>query len=604
MIKKQNLTGWFTGALLLFSVTAVDAQKDSLRQEVEVVKAYTPNPIDAEKINDMPVIRDTEQKKPDFNYSIDSNPVFSALSVKSLQAATVIGQPREEPGFGLVRIGAGNYNKPYGELYFNNKNNKNSIFGLHVKHLSSHSKLTLAGKDRVNAPFSENEAEMFMKYMYGKSTLSLNLGVDHNGFRYYGYPGTDPIPAFLTAENQPYTYQNEKQTFTKGGINISLHNIYASKSDPSSGFDFRYYRFGTKTGQREDFMKFDMNFNRPQQGFTLLADAGAEYSRASGVYYNYIEALPIATNHCTQLWFTFKPAVRIGNETINLKAGFKSWLVFKNPISGTFKITPDIRFKFSPVKEIINMFAGIDGNYYHNHYSAVAYQNPFVSPTLSVDNHLEKFRFYGGFDGKISAKTNFKIEADYSIFDHHPFYYLQGFRLPTMGPLPGPAYTDNAFRVLYDDMKTLKFNGEITYHAGEKLNILISADIYKYTMTEQEKAWNLPLFDAILSLNYAVNDRFTVETDIYVIGKREGLMVQLDTSQSPNITWDQIGLLYPGENYVMDTAFDLNLSGNYEISRKLSVFAQLNNFGFQKYEKWPGYPVQSLNVLGGISYSF
>ncbi len=560
MIKKQNLTGWFTGALLLFSVTAVDAQKDSLRQEVEVVKAYTPNPIDAEKINDMPVIRDTEQKKPDFNYSIDSNPVFSALSVKSLQAATVIGQPREEPGFGLVRIGAGNYNKPYGELYFNNKNNKNSIFGLHVKHLSSHSKLTLAGKDRVNAPFSENEAEMFMKYMYGKSTLSLNLGVDHNGFRYYGYPGTDPIPAFLTAENQPYTYQNEKQTFTKGGINISLHNIYASKSDPSSGFDFRYYRFGTKTGQREDFMKFDMNFNRPQQGFTLLADAGAEYSRASGVYYNYIEALPIATNHCTQLWFTFKPAVRIGNETINLKAGFKSWLVFKNPISGTFKITPDIRFKFSPVKEIINMFAGIDGNYYHNHYSAVAYQNPFVSPTLSVDNHLEKFRFYGGFDGKISAKTNFKIEADYSIFDHHPFYYLQGFRLPTMGPLPGPAYTDNAFRVLYDDMKTLKFNGEITYHAGEKLNILISADIYKYTMTEQEKAWNLPLFDAILSLNYAVNDRFTVETDIYVIGKREGLMVQLDTSQSPNITWDQIGLLYPGENYVMDTAFDLNLS--------------------------------------------
>jgi hypothetical protein len=151
--------------------------------------------------------------------------------------------------------------------------------------------------------------------------------------------------------------------------------------------------------------------------------------------------------------------------------------------------------------------------------------------------------------------------------------------------------------------------------------LLVGANIYKHTMLGkrpewmdiEEKAWNLPQFDAVLSLNYAVNERFTVETDIYVIGKREGLMVQLDNSQSSNITWDQIGLLFSSsslpytgveKNYVMDTAFDLNLSGKYEISRKLSVFAQLNNFGFRKYEKWLGYPVQSFNVLGGISYSF
>jgi len=54
----------------------------------------------------------------------------------------------------------------------------------------------------------------------------------------------------------------------------------------------------------------------------------------------------------------------------------------------------------------------------------------------------------------------------------------------------------------------------------------------------------------------------------------------------------------------MDTAFDLNVRGNYDLTGKLSLFAQLNNFGFRKYERWLGYPVQSLNFLAGISYSF
>jgi hypothetical protein len=48
----------------------------------------------------------------------------------------------------------------------------------------------------------------------------------------------------------------------------------------------------------------------------------------------------------------------------------------------------------------------------------------------------------------------------------------------------------------------------------------------------------------------------------------------------------------------------MNVRGNYKITEKFSVFAQLNNFGFQKYQRWFGYPVQSFNFLAGVSYSF
>jgi hypothetical protein len=342
--------------------------------------------------------------------------------------------------------------------------------------------------------------------------------------------------------------------------------------------------------------------------FTFMINGGFEYSNTTEVYYlsqiRY-DVLPLPTTR-NQIWLYFKPAIYIGNNTINLKAGVKTWLVMGQYDGGTFKITPDIRFNFVPVKEIINLFLGIDGNYFHNHYSAIAYENPFINPTLSVKNHLEKFRFYGGFDGKLSAKTNFKIQVDHSTFEGHPFYYLQGFRLPTMGPTPGPAYIDNSFRVLYDDLKTLKFNGEITHTAGDKINMLISANYYKYTTTEQEKPWNLPAFDVNLSISYKLTERLSASADFYVIGKREGLMVQTNSTQSPVINWTAI-LKEPSatySQYVMDTVFDLNLRGNYDISRKFALFAQLNNFAFQKYERWLGYPVQSFNVLGGFSFSF
>ncbi len=596
-------------ALMLISIPGVKAQQqDTLRQEVEVVKSYTPVTIDAEKINDTPAIKDDTQKKPDFSYSIDSKPVFSALPVKNLQAATIVGKPEEKPGYGLVRGGIGNYNKPYAELFFNNTKNKNSIFGLHAMHLSSHSKLNLRNGERVSAPFSENEAEMFLKHMFRKSTLSVNLGVDHDGFRYYGYPASshnDSIPSFLKREDQTFTHQGKKQAFTRGGITINLRNIYATKADPSAGFDFQYTRFGNKTGQREDYARFDMDFQRPERGFTLLADAGVEYSNTSEVFSHVFDEIPLKVNR-KQLWVNFRPGVQLGNETISLRAGFKSWIVVGKTDKAAFKITPDIRFNFSPVKEIISVFAGADGQYYHNHYSAIAYENPFINPYQSVDNHLEKYRIYGGFDGKISSKVNFKIQVDHSAFDGHPFFYLQGFRLPTLGPNPTPRFADNTFRVLYDDMKKTRFNGEVTYYAGDKLNILLSANINKFKMTEQEYAWNLPSFEATLSASYAVNDRLSVAADVYAMGTRRGLLYNTDLAPAPWYSLETIESLSAATPVItkLNPVFDINLRGNYEITTKLAAFGQVNNFGMQKYERWLGYPAQTFNFLAGISYSF
>ncbi len=581
----------FTGVFL----NSFAQQRDtSLTQEVEVVKSFRPTISDANKINEMPKIEEAEHQKPTFNYSIYSQPIFNTFSVNTLKAATIAETPSTENGYGIVRAGLGNYNKPYGELFFNHLNSKKSIFGLHAMHLSSLGKINLEGGDRVDAPFSKNEAELYINHFLRKSVFSVNLNFNHDGFNYYGYP-KDAIPEPINKEGQTVNYQGEKQAFTKGGLNLSLSNPSVEIDDPDFSFNFLYDYFVTKTEQKEHFGKFMAKAQKPFDKGTGLLEAGVTFSQAN----NIVNYLTDTIGKRQQIWLTANPSYYLGNEQANVTLGVKTWFVMDNDSDAVAKITPNIHLNYVPVKNIIKLYAGITGNYNHNHYSKIAYENPFVDPEHDLKNSMEQFRFYGGFDGKFSAKTNFKIAVDYSIIKDQPLYYLREYTLADPMINPNPIIIDNDFKVLYDDLNLFKLNVEIVHRSSEKLDLSLSGNYYGYNLEEQKEAWNLPDWDANLSVNYKITEQLNVSADVFLIGTRKALIIE-----EPNPFLYAAGQAPILKSNNLDTAFDFNVRGNYSITHKFSVFAQLNNFGFQKYERWFGYPVQSFNFLAGVSYSF
>jgi hypothetical protein len=582
--------------VLLFVVlaTVAFAQRDtSLTREVEVTKAFKPTITKANKISEMPKIDETEHQKPVFDYSIYSQPILNTFSVTPLKAATIENSKKKDTGIGLVRVGVGNYNKPYGEFFFNNLISKNSIFGVHAKHLSSFGKVTLDGGDKVDAPYAKNEAEVFYKYNYSKSVLSVNAAYDHNRFDYYGYPEV-AIPGLLLDENQNYTYQGRKQTFSKGGINVSLKNPTAEMDDAVFNFDVKYHYFKTYTNQCEHLGEVDMDFQKPLNNSTILVDGGALYVQANNIYNRTLAT----TGNRGQTWVFVKPAWYYAGKIASIRAGFNAWFVMDNDMDAIAKVAPNVRAEFTPVKDIISIYAGVDGNYVNNHYSKIAYENPFVDPTHDVKNSFEKIHFYGGFDGKLSKKTNFKISVDYSLIDDQPLYYLNEIYTNST---PSQLVVNNAFDILYDNLNLLKLNFEIFHTSSEKLNLLLSGNYYGYDLDEQAEAWNMPRWDATFSADYKITEQLSVGADIYLIGERKALVIR-------NLNFPAI-LPLPApkpvtKTYNLDTVFDLNINTTYKITQKFSAFGQLNNFGFQKYQRWLGYNVQSFNVLVGVSYAF
>ena len=453
--------------MFVVSATAAWAQQDTLRQEVEVTKAYKPTISDANKLNSMPTIDETEHQKPTFNYNINSQPVFSTFSVNPLKAATIeTAKKSNDTGYGLVRAGVGSYYRPYGEVFFNNVNSKNSIFGIHAMHLSSFGKIELEGGDKVDAPFMKNEIELYVKHLFQNSVLSVNLDYKNDAFEYYGYP-LDAVPTFLLEDEQTINYFGTKQAFNKGGFNIGLKNPTAEMDEATFGFNFDYHFFGTKTKQREHFAHLSANTRQPFQIGVGLLEAGIQYVMADQITPRGDSTL----SDNGQTWFYLKPAWYIGNETANIKVGLNAWFVAKSDKDTKAKVTPNIRANWAPVPELINIFAGIDGDYNSNHYSKIAYENPFVNPDHDVKNSFEKIRFYGGFDGKFSKKTNFKVSAEYSIIDDQQFYYLNESYYLDPDYNPAPLVVDNTFDVLYDNMNRLKLNAEV-FHFGFCLILL------------------------------------------------------------------------------------------------------------------------------------
>jgi hypothetical protein len=420
--------------------------------------------------------------------------------------------------------------------------------------------------------------------------------VDYNrdALNYYGYP-VNPVPEPLTEENQTVNYFGTKQAFSKGGISVKLNNPSLEINDPYFGFDFDYHYFTTKTGQNENYGKLMAHIQQPFSFATGLLNVGVTYNRADNV----LNLAKLSIDSRVQSILYINPAIYFDKKMFNAELGINAWYATDKDVDGQFKVTPNILLNFMPVKNVFKVFAGIDGNFINNHYSKIAYENPFVDPEHDIINSFEKIRFFGGFDGKFAAKTNFKIGVDYSLVNDQPFYYLEEYTYPDPNINPNPQIVDNDFSVLYDDLSLFKINLEIFHRSSGKLDMMLSGNYFIYNLDEQEEAWNMPDWDATFNVGYKITEQLSVSADFYLIGARKARIID---SQLQNLLSSSAQPIKKSFN--LDTAFDMNVRGNYKITEKFSVFAQLNNFGFQKYQRWFGYPVQSFNFLAGASYSF
>jgi hypothetical protein len=271
----------------------------------------------------------------------------------------------------------------------------------------------------------------------------------------------------------------------------------------------------------------------------------------------------------------------------------KNNLIFKAGISlqaninenAKFYVFPDLELSYSLFNNVFIPYGGWVGNVQRNTFNDIRLENPFISEDSPLQNTVQKSNIFAGVRGSLSSKFTFNLSSSFQNLDSMYFFV----------PDTTSSY-GNKFQMMYDNLSQTSFLAEITYQELEKLKISAKGEYFIYSPSNFSRAWQKPEFIFTLSGLLDLSDKIVLKSDFYLVGKRD-----VFSYSEPESIYELEDDKYI---YSLPTFVDMNISAEYRYNQKVSAFIQFNNFTAKKYQYWQNFPVQSINILGGITISF
>ena len=250
-----------------------------------------------------------------------------------------------------------------------------------------------------------------------------------------------------------------------------------------------------------------------------------------------------------------------------------------------FFIYPQAEIKYSLFNDIFIPFAGIRGGLSQNSFSSLSQTNQFLAPSVSLLNENNPYDIFGGIKGTLSKRMGFNANISFKKITNKAFFVtdtLSAFR--------------NKFGLVYDTLNHTRIEASLFYQLDEKLKIDGLARYNSYETKNQAYAWNLPVLEFQLRTAYNLFDKFMLNLDGHIETGRKALVYD---EMVEDIQEEE------GQYYInLGGIVDFNLGISYRYNKRVTAFLQLNNMLSQRYNDWYNYPVQPIQIMGGVSLRF
>jgi hypothetical protein len=547
----------------IFPITAVFtiliasgySSAQEINREVVVVKPYEPTLSDAYKISPLPKIEDSAKVAPSFNYSILPVRIDAPFVLKPINAAKMIGTPLEKLYNSYIKLGIGNYVTPVAEYNINSLRSKDKSIGAYFRHQSSGSKIALDNGDKVPAGYSVNQAEIYGKKYYNHSDLSGGFSFKSDGIHYYGYN------TFLFPDTSLDIKGKEiRQSYTRASLEVRYFSTYSDSLHLNYDLSLNYNNFNDRFNNFENLLVLGTALSKRFGEKLFGIDLGFTLNHASR-----------SIDSSATILTGISPYFSKKNDDYEFEVGGRVYFATGNQKNTYFY--PRARLKFSVVEKILVPYVGIDGNAGLVTYESLSDENPYIAPASSSEITNRLF-VYAGLTGLFSSKSGFNLNISYNLVNNMPLFVNDS-----------TGKYDNHFKVINDDVELFKYSGEIYYTPLENLKLMLTGNLYGYTMSNEAKAWHKPDYEFIFQTNYNLKKKIYANISMNLIGFRY--------AKPYDITESLIRL---------DPVFNLNLGLEYRYSKILSVFADMYNLTATKYCLWNQYPSRKLNIILGFTY--
>lgn len=576
---------------VIFSIIAITAIQVSFSQKkdenigsevVNIVKPYTPTISDAFKVKQTPTVEEEiiEPKIP-IKYQIFSFPVASTFVPSKGKAADVDKEVVEKGFSNYVSLGAGNYGTVNAELFLAHQLNKTDYVGGLLRHLSSQGGIKEVALD-------DKYFTTGLDFTYGSRTKDSNwnvdLGVKNQVINWYGLPTENIL--FDAATINAISAQQNYNTISLGGRLEFNEGLFSDAT-------LQFKRFSDKYGSGENrfFVKpafdFDIMDSKIKASF-VLDYLGGNFKK---------DIQNLNEMKYSNLIFGTKPSFLYQQDDLSIHLGagvFYTTNKFNGASDGKIFVYPNVKASYRLVGDLMIAYAGAEGNLKQNSYAEFVDDNPFVSPTLFVTPTDNSFDLYVGMKGKLANAVSFNVRGGINNEKNKPFFVSNVYD-PTIIEKQGYHY-GNSYNVVYDNLNTFSFFGEIKADFSKKTSFALSGTYNTFKVSNLQEAWNLPQLKIESTLTIDFTEKWYGGMQLFFVGERMDVV----TIQDKTMVIPTFG----AQKVTLDSYFDLNAHVGYKYNKRLTFFAKGNNLANQKYTRWANFPVQGVQVLAGASYKF
>ena len=451
-----------------------------------------------------------------------------------------------------------------------------------LRHLSSQGGI----KDAVLDDYYYN-TDLDITYGSRERDMSWNidLGAKNKVYNWYGLPIKNIFYDQPTLEGMDAT-----QTYNTVSLGGKLH----FKKSAFSGVSMLFKRFSDAFGSGENRFFIKPSFNVDTFGQKIKADVIVDYVGGS-FEKDFTNTSKIDYSNVI---FGAKPSFLYQKDDLSVQIGagvFYTTAKMNGVSDSKLFVYPNIKASYKVVGDILVAYAGAEGGLNQNSYADLVDQNTFVSPTLSITPTDNKYDVYVGMKGKLANTVAFNMRGSFNNEDYKALFVSNEY---VLGNTNTEGYTHgNSFNVVYDNVKTISFFGELKADFSKSVTFGINGTYNNYTTDVQAEAWNLPQLKVGTTLDFDIAPKWYAGTNIFFVGERKDVItVQDDLLINPG-TFTQ-------QEITLDSYFDLNAHIGYKYNARLTAFLKGNNLANQQYNRWANFPVQGIQIMLGANYKF
>lgn len=575
-----------TALLFITSLQSVLAQKkdENIGSEVvNVVKPYTPTISDAFKVKETPALEDEENSKKEvIKYTIFSFPVASTFVPSKGKAASVDKSKEEILYKNYFTGGLGNYTTIFGELYLTENVGDNDYVAAMVKHLSSQGGIE-------NIPVKDSYLNTSLDLTYGSKTSdyswTTDLGYQIQKYHWYGLPSEYGTSLTANERDAIYNRVDGGQTYN----NFYLGGKISFNESIFNEVNLKYNRFWDGYATEENRFIAKPSFQFEIEDKTIKTNIIIDY--VGGTFDKDYASLTAINYGFANFGVSPSFAVRKDNWNINIGASIFYSLDTKQSDNQLF-FYPQVNASLKVVDDWMIFYAGLDGGLEQNSYRDFSNVNSFLSPNLIIAPTNKQFDIYAGLKGKLSNYVSYNLKGSY-VSERNKGLFLSNSYNENILVQEEFKY-GNSFGVVYDNIKTLGFFGELKADFSKNITFGINGTVNSFTSDIQQEAWNLSSIQLGTNLSVNITKKWYAGADVFFVGKRKDLIQKIDL----------VSLLPEMKVQNLDSYLDANAHVGYKYNERFTAFLRLNNIANQAYQKWMNYPVQSFQVMLGGNYKF